>query len=92
MPPAGLPVVVVHGTDDGLIPMAFSRRPYVEAARASGATVAYWQVEDAQHFDGFLVLPDYAARYRPLLPHVYEALEQVDRHLDGAAFPADARL
>lgn len=92
MPPAGLPVVVVHGTDDGLIPMAFSSRPYVAAARAAGATVSYWQVADVQHFDGFLVLPDYAARYRPLLPHVYEALEQVDRHLDGGAFPADARL
>lgn len=92
MPPAGLPVLVVHGTDDGLIPMAFSSRPYVEAARASGATVSYWQVGDVQHFDGFLVLPDYAARYEPLLPHVYEALDQVDRHLDGGEFPADAQL
>lgn len=92
MPDTGLPVLVVHGTDDGLIPMAFSSKPYVDAARAAGATVSYWQVGDVQHFDGFLVLPDYAARYKPLLPHVYEALEQVDRHLDGAAFPDDARL
>ncbi|WP_238333359.1 D-(-)-3-hydroxybutyrate oligomer hydrolase [Luteimonas marina] len=90
-PRAGLPVVVVHGTDDGLVPMAFSSAPYVAAARAAGRDVRYWQVRNAQHFDGFLGLPDYAARYVPLLPYVYEALDRVSAHLDGAgALPADA--
>ncbi|MCW5581206.1 MAG: hydrogenase, partial [Luteimonas sp.] len=73
-PRAGLPVVVVHGVDDGLVPMAFSSAPYVAAARAAGRDVRFWQVANAQHFDGFLGLPDYAARYVPLLPYVYEAL------------------
>lgn len=90
-PRAGLPVVVVHGTDDGLVPMAFSSAPYVAAARAAGRDVRYWQVRNAQHFDGFLGLPDYAARYVPLLPYVYEALDRVSAHLDGVgALPADA--
>ena len=90
-PRAGLPVVVVHGTDDGLVPMAFSSAPYVAAARAAGRDVRYWQVRNAQHFDGFLGLPDYAARYVPLLPYVYEALDRVSAHLDGAgALPVDA--
>jgi len=90
-PRAGLPVVVIHGTDDGLVPPAFSSAPYVAMARAAGRDVRYWQVRHAQHFDGFLGLPDYAARYLPLLPYVYAALDRVSAHLDGAApLPADA--
>ena len=89
-PREGLPVVVVHGLDDGLIPVAFSSAPYVAHARAADRDVRYWQVRNVQHFDGFLALPDYGARYLPLLPYVYAALDRVDAHLDGAALPADA--
>lgn len=91
LPRKGLPVVVIHGTDDGLIPQAFSSKPYVEWAKSNGRDVRYWQVKNAQHFDAFLALPDYGARYVPLLPYVYEALDRVWAHLDGdAALPADA--
>ena len=89
-PRAGLPVLVVHGLDDGLIPVAFSSAPYVAKARAAGRDVRYWQVRNVQHFDGFLALPDYGSRYLPLLPYVYEALDRVDAHLDGATLPVDA--
>ena len=92
-PRAGLPVVVVHGADDGLVPMAFSSVPYVAAAKAAGRDVRFWRVANAQHFDGFLGLPDYAARYVPLLPYVYAALDRVSAHLDGqGALPADAAI
>ncbi|MFD0738006.1 3-hydroxybutyrate oligomer hydrolase family protein [Lysobacter koreensis] len=84
-PRAGLPVIVVHGLDDGLIPAAFSSAPYVAMAQGAGRDVRYWQVRNAQHFDAFLGLPDYAARYVPLLPYVYAALDRVKAHLDGAA-------
>ena len=92
LPREGLPVIVVHGTDDGLIPMAFSSAPYVAAARAGGRDdVRYWQVRRAQHFDAFLGFPQYGALYLPLLPYVYAALDRVDAHLDGkGALPADA--
>ncbi len=90
-PRAGLPVVVIHGTDDGLVPQAFSSAPYVAMAKAAGRDVRYWQVRNAQHFDGFLALPHMAAAYLPLLPYVYAALDRVDAHLDGkAALPDDA--
>lgn len=90
-PRTGLPVVVIHGSDDGLIPMAFSSAPYIAAARAAGRDVRYWQVRNAQHFDAFLGLPDYAARYVPLLPYLYAALDRVWAHLDGGApLPGDA--
>src|SRR5690606_26576220 len=91
LPRSGLPVVVVHGTDDGLVPQAFSSAPYVAMAKAAGRDVRYWQVRNAQHFDAFLALPHLAATYLPLLPYVYEALDRVDAHLDGnGALPADA--
>ena len=91
MPRVGLPLVVVHGLDDGLVPPAFSSAPYVAAARGAGHEVGYWQVRNAEHFDAFLGFPGYAARYVPLLPYVYAALERVDAHLDsGAPLPRDA--
>src|SRR5690606_38904941 len=91
LPRAGLPVIVVHGLDDGLVPPAFSSAPYVAAAQAAGREVRYWQVRNAEHFDAFLGFPDYAARYVPMLPYVYAALDRVDAYLDGkAALPVDA--
>src|SRR4249919_275446 len=91
-PRKGLPVVVVHGMDDGLIPAAFSSTPYVAMAQAAGRDVRYWQVRNAQHFDGFLALPDYGARYVPLLPYVYAALDRVAAYLEDPlkGLPADA--
>ena len=93
LPRAGLPVVLIHGVDDGLIPMAFTSTPYVAQAQAAGRDVRFWQVAHAQHFDGFLALPDYGARYVPLLPYLYTALDRVDAHLDGkGVLPADAAI
>lgn len=86
-PRAGLPVVIVHGRDDGLIPVAFSSAPYVAMARAAGRAVTYWQVPKAQHFDAFLALPDYGRRYVPLLPQVHAALDAVWAHLDDPGTP-----
>jgi hydroxybutyrate-dimer hydrolase len=62
-------------------------------ARAAGRDVRFWQVRNAQHFDAFLMLPGYAARYVPLLPYVYAALDRVEAHLDGGApLPVDADI
>lgn len=92
LPREGLPVIVVHGTDDGLIPISFSSAPYVSAARAGGRDdVRYWQVRRAQHFDAFLALPQFTPHYVPLLPYVYAALDRLDAHLDGKGrLPGDA--
>ncbi|WP_152669978.1 3-hydroxybutyrate oligomer hydrolase family protein [Lysobacter capsici] len=90
-PRKDLPIVVVHGLDDGLIPPAFSSAPYVAMARKAGAQVRYWEVRNVQHFDAFLGLPAMGARYLPLLPYVYAALDRVEAHLhQGTPLPADA--
>jgi hydroxybutyrate-dimer hydrolase len=91
LPRAHLPVIVVHGLDDGLVPPAFTSAPYVAAAKAAGRDVRYWQVRNGEHFDAFLGFPDYAARFVPMLPYVYAALDRVDAFLDGKApLPSDA--
>lgn len=86
-PRAGLPVVIVHGRDDGLIPVAFSSAPYVAMAHAAGREVTFWQVPNAQHFDAFLALPDYGRRFVPLLPRVHAALDAVWAHLNDPGTP-----
>lgn len=91
LPRAGLPVLVVHGTDDGLVPPAFSSAPYVAAAQAAGRDVRYWQVRNGEHFDAFLAFPAYGVRYAPMLPQFYAALDRIDALLDGKGqLPADA--
>ncbi|MFC0677620.1 3-hydroxybutyrate oligomer hydrolase family protein [Lysobacter korlensis] len=90
LPRAGLPVIVVHGVDDGLIPAAFTSTPYVAKAQAAGRDVRYWQVRNAQHFDAFLGLPQFAERYVPLLPYVYHALDHAWAVIEGEVLPADA--
>lgn len=90
VPRRGLPVFVVHGVDDGLVPMAFSSAPYVAAAREAGRDVRFWQVRNAQHFDAFLGFPQYGAQYVPLLPYVYRALDLAWAHVTtGDALPGD---
>ncbi|MGO1072738.1 3-hydroxybutyrate oligomer hydrolase family protein [Lysobacter sp. CA199] len=93
VPDKRVPIVVVHGLDDGLIPPAFSSAPYVAMARKAGAQVSYWQVRNVQHFDAFLGLPALSTRYLPLLPYVYAALDQVNAHLDrGKPLPGDTLI
>lgn len=87
LPRPDLPVVIVHGRDDGLIPVAFSSAPYVAMAQAAHRPVTFWQIPNAQHFDAFLALPDYGRRYVPLLPKVHAALDAVWAHLDNHATP-----
>lgn len=82
--------LIVHGLDDGLIPVAFTSRPWVEAARANGAPLAFWQVPRAQHFDAFLAAPPLRARWRALLPVAYQGMDAVLAMLaEGGKAPRD---
>ena len=93
LPRAGLPVVVVHGVDDGLVPEAFSGGAYARWADASGRPVTYWAVENAQHFDAFLGLPALGMRYVPLMPYGYRALDAMWASVAQAQpLPGDARI
>lgn len=82
------PTVIVHGDHDSIIPLEFSSRPYVAAARANGARIALWEVANAQHFDAFVALPKLAGM-TPLLPQAWAAMDALMAHLDGGAMPMD---
>jgi hydroxybutyrate-dimer hydrolase len=91
LPRSDLPLWVVHGASDGLLPTAFSSEPYVEWLREEGRTSIYWKVPHAQHFDAFLALPGFGERHVPLLPFGYAALDRLWAHLyEGATWPTDA--
>ena len=88
MPRQDLPIWVLHGADDGLIPTAFTSEPYVAWLREAGRMPRYWKVPHAQHFDAFLPLPGFGDAHVPLLPYGYFALEHMYRHVvDGVALP-----
>lgn len=86
---ASLPVWVVHGAADGLLPTAFTSEPYVDWLRGKGGHPLYWKVPYAQHFDAFLALPGFGEQHVPLLPYGYAALDRLWAHLyEGAPWPA----
>ncbi len=84
MPRTDLPIWIVHGAGDGLIPTAFSSEPYVAWLRENGRTPRYWKIPYAQHFDAFLALPGFGDAHVPLMPFAYAALDRMAAHLfDG---------
>jgi len=93
-PRRGLPIVIIHGTDDGLVPINMTSDRYVPLARKAGAQIAYWRVSNGQHFDSLLAFPDYRKRYVPLLPYMFAAMDQVWDHLEdpARALPQDVLI
>ena len=88
LPRASLPLWVVHGASDGLLPTAFTSEAYVTWLRAKGGHPLYWKVPYAQHFDAFLALPGFGDKHVPLLPFGYAALDRMWAHLyEGAPWP-----
>lgn len=81
MPREGLPIMLLHGLDDGLIPEAFSSAPYARWVQAQGRPLRYWRVAHAQHFDNALGLPHLAAAYLPMLPYAWRAADLLHAHL-----------
>ena len=85
LPRKDLPLWIIHGREDGLLPDAFNSAAYVAWLRANGRDPVYWSIPHAQHFDAFLALPGFGDRYVPLLPYAYCALDRVWRHVvEGA--------
>ncbi|MEO8810960.1 MAG: 3-hydroxybutyrate oligomer hydrolase family protein [Rhodanobacter sp.] len=93
LPRPEMPLWILHGAADGLLPTAFTSEPYVALLRRAGRQPIYWKVPHAQHFDAFLSLPGFGDHYVPLLPFGYAALDRLWAHLyEGASWPVDAPL
>jgi hydroxybutyrate-dimer hydrolase len=78
----GLKVWVLHGEEDGLVPIGFSSDAY-RAAHAGWPELRYRALPRAQHFDSLLGLQAAAERYRALLPEAYAALDAAWDALSG---------
>lgn len=74
-PRPDLPLIVLHGRDDGLILPAFSSRPYAAMLHAAGLALEYRELPGVQHFDALLSAPGARHPYRPLLPALHAALD-----------------
>ena len=80
-----IPVLLMHGREDGLIPITLSARPYAEQARKLSANIAYLEITPAQHFDTLLAAPGVAEQFVPLLPYAWLGMDHIDAVLDGEA-------
>jgi hydroxybutyrate-dimer hydrolase len=81
LPRKELPIFIVHGAEDGLIPAAFTSEAYIVWLHTYKQNAYYWAVPHAQHFDAFLAFPGFGDRYVPMLPYAYSALDQMYRHV-----------
>ncbi len=83
------PILILHGKDDGLVPIHYSSIPYVTMLREGGHNAVSFIAEDkAQHFDAFLGFPAYRQRWRPLLPELYRGLDRTWAHIaEGGPMP-----
>jgi hydroxybutyrate-dimer hydrolase len=85
----GLPVIVVHGRRDALIPVNFSSRAWYALHRAQGERSArYYEVEHGHHYDAFNALPGWGERHVPLQPQLLAAMDLMHGHLaEGRRLP-----
>lgn len=83
LPRKELPIWVIHGAEDGLIPPTFTSDAYVDWLRSNGHAPHYWRIPHAQHFDAFLALERFGERYVPLLPYGYFVLDRMYAHIAG---------
>jgi hydroxybutyrate-dimer hydrolase len=77
----GKPAIIVHGRNDGLIPVPFTSRPYFgqnKIVEGSASQLSYIEVTNAQHFDAFIdnaALPGYDSRFVPLHYYFVKAMD-----------------
>lgn len=76
LPPKSLPIYVLHGEADGLVPMAFSGGAYVAWLKQQGLDPRFEALPGAQHFDAYVGLPQWAGRHPPLMPRAYALMDE----------------
>ncbi len=84
----GRPALIVHGRDDGLLPVNHTSRAYTalnKAREGRHSKLSYIEVTNAQHFDTFIglpaVLPGFDSRYVPLHVYLFRGLDAMWAHL-----------
>lgn len=89
----GIPVLVVHGRADAVLPVNHTSRPYAALAHSvdGSSKLSYVEVTNAQHFDSLIdqaPTAGYDARYVPLNLYLVRALNALYANLkDGTPLP-----
>jgi hydroxybutyrate-dimer hydrolase len=86
----GLPVVMIHGRSDAILPPNHTSRAYYGLALAQpGARhLRYYEITNAQHLDTLNALPGFGDRFIPLHVYFFQALDLMYDHLrTGAPLP-----
>src|ERR1700682_5832478 len=77
----GKPAIIVHGRNDGLIPVPFTPRPYFgqnKIVEGAASQLTYIEVTNAQHFDTFIdnaAVPGYDRLFVPLHSYFIKAMD-----------------
>lgn len=90
----GKPAIIVHGRNDGLIPVPFTSRPYFgqnKIVEGAASQLSYIEVTNAQHFDAFIdnaAVPGYDSRFVPLHYYFVKAMDAMYARLkNNVALP-----
>jgi len=74
-----IPVIIIHGQNDNLVAPNHTSRPYYAAAiqnrQSTLNKIRYYEVTNAQHFDAFLTIPNFAQVYIPLHYYFEQSLD-----------------
>ena len=77
----GKPTIIVHGRNDGLIPVTFTSRPYFgqnKIVEGAASQLTYIEVTNAQHFDTFIdnaAVRGYDSLFVPLHYYFVQAMD-----------------
>jgi len=84
-----VPIIILHGRLDALIPVNFSSRAWYARHRgAGGSSARYYEIDHGHHFDAFNALPGWAGRFVPAQPYLLAAMDLMQAHLvRGDALP-----
>ncbi|MDF0606115.1 D-(-)-3-hydroxybutyrate oligomer hydrolase [Neisseriaceae bacterium TC5R-5] len=80
----GKPALIISGRNDALLPINHAARAYIaynHSVEGDNSQLRYIEVENAQHFDGFLSLPGFDSRFIPLNIYFNRALDAMYAHL-----------
>ena len=88
----GIPAIIVHGRNDGVVPLNHSSRPYYALNRITEgkrSNLKYYEILNANHLDALIaVFPGFQERFIPLHYYFDQAVSLMYNHLRyGAPLP-----
>lgn len=81
-----IPTIILHGRNDNLVAPNHTSRAYYANLKKLGnkisSNVRYYEITNAQHFDAFTALPQYADKYVPLHYYFELGIDLMMAHLE----------